>query len=112
LWSAVTPRRKEGCAAEGPELGNRTDDETTGDETSNATSTNGRTAAMLAFAPVKPAEDVAMRTATRATRRVFLGMSAGAVATTRIELAVRDPGVRTRRLDMGFYARDIDIPSV
>jgi DMSO/TMAO reductase YedYZ molybdopterin-dependent catalytic subunit len=29
----------------------------------------------------------------------------------RIELAVRDPGVRTRRLDMGFYAREIEIPS-
>jgi DMSO/TMAO reductase YedYZ molybdopterin-dependent catalytic subunit len=27
----------------------------------------------------------------------------------RIELAVRDPGVRTRRLDMGFYAREIEI---
>jgi DMSO/TMAO reductase YedYZ molybdopterin-dependent catalytic subunit len=28
---------------------------------------------------------------------------------TRIELAVRDPGVRTRRLDMGYYAREIEI---
>jgi DMSO/TMAO reductase YedYZ molybdopterin-dependent catalytic subunit len=28
----------------------------------------------------------------------------------RIELAVKDPAVRTRRLDMGFYAREIDIP--
>jgi len=28
----------------------------------------------------------------------------------RIELTVKDPGVRTRRLDMGFYAREIDIP--
>jgi DMSO/TMAO reductase YedYZ molybdopterin-dependent catalytic subunit len=27
----------------------------------------------------------------------------------RIELAVRDPGVRTRRLDAGFYAREFDI---
>jgi DMSO/TMAO reductase YedYZ molybdopterin-dependent catalytic subunit len=27
----------------------------------------------------------------------------------RIELAVRDPAVRTRRLDMGFYAREIEI---
>jgi len=27
----------------------------------------------------------------------------------RIELAVRDPAVRTRRLDMGFYAREIQI---
>lgn len=27
----------------------------------------------------------------------------------RIELAVRSPGVRTRRLDMGFYAREIEI---
>jgi DMSO/TMAO reductase YedYZ molybdopterin-dependent catalytic subunit len=27
----------------------------------------------------------------------------------RIELAFRDPAVRTRRLDMGFYARDIEI---
>jgi len=30
----------------------------------------------------------------------------------RIELAIRDPGVRTRRLDMGFYAREIEIASV
>ena len=30
----------------------------------------------------------------------------------RIELAVGDPGVRTRRLDMGFYAREIEIASV
>jgi DMSO/TMAO reductase YedYZ molybdopterin-dependent catalytic subunit len=29
----------------------------------------------------------------------------------RIELRVKDPGVRTRRLDMGFYAREILIPS-
>ena len=29
----------------------------------------------------------------------------------RIELAVRDPAVRTRRLDMGFYAREIEIAS-
>ena len=27
----------------------------------------------------------------------------------RIELAVKDPGVRTRRLDVGFYARQIEI---
>jgi DMSO/TMAO reductase YedYZ molybdopterin-dependent catalytic subunit len=27
----------------------------------------------------------------------------------RIELAVRDPAVRTRRLDMGFYAREVEI---
>jgi DMSO/TMAO reductase YedYZ molybdopterin-dependent catalytic subunit len=27
----------------------------------------------------------------------------------RIQLAVRDPAVRTRRLDMGFYARDMEI---
>jgi DMSO/TMAO reductase YedYZ molybdopterin-dependent catalytic subunit len=27
----------------------------------------------------------------------------------RIELAVRDPGVRTRRLDIGFYAREFDV---
>ncbi len=30
----------------------------------------------------------------------------------RIELAIRAPGVRTRRLDLGFYAREIEIPSV
>jgi len=30
----------------------------------------------------------------------------------RIELAVRDPGVRTRRLDMGYYAREIEIARV
>src|SRR6266496_4248466 len=30
----------------------------------------------------------------------------------RIELAVKDPDVRTRRLDMGFYAREIEIASV
>lgn len=30
----------------------------------------------------------------------------------RIELAVGDPGVRTRRLDMGFYAREIEIARV
>jgi hypothetical protein len=30
----------------------------------------------------------------------------------RIELAVRDPAVRTRRLDMGFYAREIEIAGV
>jgi DMSO/TMAO reductase YedYZ molybdopterin-dependent catalytic subunit len=30
----------------------------------------------------------------------------------RIELVVKDPAVRTRRLDMGFYAREIDIASV
>jgi DMSO/TMAO reductase YedYZ molybdopterin-dependent catalytic subunit len=30
----------------------------------------------------------------------------------RIELAVKDPAVRTRRLDMGFYAREIEIASV
>ena len=29
----------------------------------------------------------------------------------RIELAVRDPAVRTRRLDMGFYAREFEIAS-
>jgi len=28
----------------------------------------------------------------------------------RMELAVKDPAVRTRRLDVGFYAREIDIP--
>jgi DMSO/TMAO reductase YedYZ molybdopterin-dependent catalytic subunit len=27
----------------------------------------------------------------------------------RIELAVRDPGVRTRRLDMGYYTREVEI---
>src|SRR5258708_811146 len=30
----------------------------------------------------------------------------------RIELAIRDPAVRTRRLDMGFYTREIAIASV
>ena len=30
----------------------------------------------------------------------------------RIELAVKDPSVRTRRLDAGFYAREIEIASV
>jgi DMSO/TMAO reductase YedYZ molybdopterin-dependent catalytic subunit len=30
----------------------------------------------------------------------------------RIELAVRDPGVRTRRLDMGYYAREVEIARV
>ena len=30
----------------------------------------------------------------------------------KIELAVGDPSVRTRRLDMGFYAREIEIASV
>src|SRR5207247_7599766 len=30
----------------------------------------------------------------------------------KIELAVGDPSVRTRRLDMGFYAREIEITSV
>ncbi|HET6898339.1 MAG TPA: molybdopterin-dependent oxidoreductase, partial [Vicinamibacteria bacterium] len=30
----------------------------------------------------------------------------------RIELAVRDPGVRTRRLDMGYYAREVEITRV
>jgi len=30
----------------------------------------------------------------------------------RIELSVQDPGVRTRRLDTGFYAREIEIASV
>lgn len=30
----------------------------------------------------------------------------------RIELAIRDPGTRTRRLDMGFYVREIDIWTV
>jgi DMSO/TMAO reductase YedYZ molybdopterin-dependent catalytic subunit len=29
----------------------------------------------------------------------------------RIELAIRDPGTRTRRLDAGYYAREIDIPA-
>jgi DMSO/TMAO reductase YedYZ molybdopterin-dependent catalytic subunit len=29
-----------------------------------------------------------------------------------IELAVRDPGVRTRRLDMGYYAREVEIARV
>jgi DMSO/TMAO reductase YedYZ molybdopterin-dependent catalytic subunit len=28
----------------------------------------------------------------------------------RIELAVKDPAVRTRRLDAGFYARDMEVP--
>ena len=30
----------------------------------------------------------------------------------RIELAVKDPSVQTRRLDAGFYAREIDSASV
>jgi len=30
----------------------------------------------------------------------------------RIELAVRDPGVRTRRLDRGYYAREVEIARV
>jgi DMSO/TMAO reductase YedYZ molybdopterin-dependent catalytic subunit len=30
----------------------------------------------------------------------------------RIELAIRDPGIRTRRLDMGYYAREIEIARV
>jgi len=30
----------------------------------------------------------------------------------RIELAVRDPGVRTRRLDIGYYAREVEIARV
>ena len=30
----------------------------------------------------------------------------------RIELRVVDPGVRTRRLDLGYYAREIEIPRV
>jgi hypothetical protein len=30
----------------------------------------------------------------------------------RIELAIADPGIRTRRLDVGFYAREIEITSV
>jgi DMSO/TMAO reductase YedYZ molybdopterin-dependent catalytic subunit len=30
----------------------------------------------------------------------------------RIELAIRDPGVRTRRLDMGYYAREVEIAKI
>jgi DMSO/TMAO reductase YedYZ molybdopterin-dependent catalytic subunit len=30
----------------------------------------------------------------------------------RIELAIREPGVRTRRLDMGYYAREVDIARI
>ena len=30
----------------------------------------------------------------------------------RIELAIKDPGTRTRRLDLGYYVREIDIPAV
>ena len=30
----------------------------------------------------------------------------------RIELAVRDPGVRTRRLDMGYYTREVEIAKI
>jgi len=30
----------------------------------------------------------------------------------RIQLAVRDPGIRTRRLDMGYYAREVEIARV
>jgi DMSO/TMAO reductase YedYZ molybdopterin-dependent catalytic subunit len=30
----------------------------------------------------------------------------------KIELAIADPGIRTRRLDVGFYAREIEITSV
>jgi hypothetical protein len=30
----------------------------------------------------------------------------------RIELAIKDPSTRTRRLDMGYYAREIDIATV
>jgi DMSO/TMAO reductase YedYZ molybdopterin-dependent catalytic subunit len=32
-----------------------------------------------------------------------------APARYRIELAIKDPGTRTRRLDMGYYAREVDI---
>src|SRR5213593_4334078 len=85
LWRAVTPRRKAGCAAAEPELGKRT-----GDKTTSATSASGATAAMLA-PPWKASCRLRPVTPTAATRRRFLGASAGAALGTWLD--PRDPAL-------------------
>ena len=62
----------------------------------------------LAFAPVESIESGASGPWTLWSHR-FRPPGPGRY---RIELAVKDPGVRTRRLDLGFYAREIEMARV
>jgi DMSO/TMAO reductase YedYZ molybdopterin-dependent catalytic subunit len=59
----------------------------------------------MAFAPVEEIASADARTWTLWWHR----FQPAVPGRYRIELAVTDPGVRTRRLDAGFYAREIDI---
>src|SRR5712691_729453 len=90
LCRAVTPRRNEGCAAGGPELG-----KTMGDRRTRATRASGATAPMLAPPPKRSCR-LERVSSGGATRRRFLEAAAGAAAATWLAPAARSAAPERR----------------